>query len=89
MGLLDKLQNSGGSPYSVYNGGTPATLGQSSPLSQLHKEYSINGNTATFTYVGYPAPSQLDLNGQQPWNSYDNPFPTNPNGSPPEGIGRF
>ena len=52
-------------------------------------EYSINGNTATFTYVGYPSPSQLDLNGQKPFNSYDNPFPNNPDGSPPEGIGRF
>ena len=66
MGLIDLL------PKSNFGlaGQTPVTTPQGDPTSTLHKEYSINGNpnqTGTF-----PAPSELDLNGQTPDKYMDN-----------------
>jgi hypothetical protein len=66
MGLIDLL------PKSNFGlaGQTPSLTPQGDPTSTLHREYSINGNpnqTGTF-----PAPSQLDLDGQTPEKYMDN-----------------
>jgi len=66
MGLIDLL------PKSNFGlaGQTPTSTPQGDAASTLHKEYSINGNpnqTGTF-----PAPSELDLNGQTPDKYMDN-----------------
>jgi hypothetical protein len=66
MGLIDLLPNSN---FGLA-GQTPSLTPQGDPASTLHREYSINGNpnqTGTF-----PAPSQLDLDGQTPEKYMDN-----------------
>ena len=50
-----------------------------SPGSKLHYEYSINGNP---NVAGKPNPSDLDLDGLKPSNSYDVTAPA-------EGLGRI
>jgi len=69
MGILDKL-NTDGSSLSSFDGVTPPTMPSASPLSNVHDEYSING---TPTIPGYPAPSNLDLDGVTPAKYLDTP----------------
>ena len=66
MGLIDLL------PKSNFGlaGQTPGLTPQGDPKSTLHKEYSINGNPEQSGK--FPAPSQLDLNGQTPDKYMDN-----------------
>ena len=64
MALINKLQ-SGGSPLSVLNGGTPPI--PDFAASTLHDTYSINDIPIM---PGKPAPSQLDLNGEVPTSNY-------------------
>ena len=78
MGLEKKLTVQG-SPLSKNNGADVSIRPGTSPLSELHYEYSINGNPSL---AGKPNPSGLDLNGLKPSNSYDTTAPT-------EGIGRI
>jgi hypothetical protein len=47
----------------------PPNLDLSNPQSTLHNEYSINGNP---NLLGYPTPSELDLNGETPEQYLDN-----------------
>ncbi len=81
MGLIDKLKNGSGSPLSYTNGSPvnkPTAQGPYAPGfavfnnedSQLHFEYSINGNPFIANQKGTVQPSQLDLNGQTP-GKYD------------------
>lgn len=58
-----------GSNLSEFDGQTPPTTNQDTAQSVLHYEYSINGNP---NLVGYPTPSQLDLNGVTPAKYEDN-----------------
>ena len=64
MGLLDKLTTNG-STYSNLNGGpTPNNL-SNLKQSQLHNEYSLNGDPRL--NVPFTQPSELDAsNGQTP-----------------------
>lgn len=78
MGLQDKLTTQG-SPLSKNNGGINSLMPGSLRTSKLHDEYSINGNP---NVVGKPTPSDLDLQGRKPSNSYDVT-------APPEGLGRI
>ena len=64
MALINKLQT-GGSPLSVLNGGTPPIPDFAG--SKLHDTYSINDVPQI---PGKPAPSQLDLNGEVPVSNY-------------------
>ena len=64
MALKDKLQT-GGSPLSVLNGQTPPIPNFAG--SKLHDTYSINDIPQI---PGKPAPSQLDLNGENPVSNY-------------------
>jgi hypothetical protein len=57
-GLYDRLVY-GGSSLSQFDGTTPPVTNQDTPQSNLHYEYSINGNP---NLQGYPSPSILDLN---------------------------
>jgi hypothetical protein len=68
MGLLDMLTTQG-SNLSEFDGQTPPISNQDTPQSQLHYEYSINGNP---NLVGYPNPSLLDMNGVTPPKYEDN-----------------
>jgi hypothetical protein len=73
MGLLDKL-NQNGSDLSQFDGATPPQMQSTNDNSTVHNEYSINGNPNQ-SYLGYPAPSSLDLDGQTPpqyLNNQDN-----------------
>lgn len=58
-----------GSNLSEFDGQTPPISNQDTPQSQLHYEYSINGNP---NLVGYPNPSLLDMNGVTPPKYEDN-----------------
>ena len=78
MGLQNKLTTQG-SPLSKNNGGINSILPGSLRTSKLHDEYSINGNP---NVAGKPTPSDLDLQGRKPSNSYDVT-------APPEGLGRI
>jgi hypothetical protein len=69
MGLLDKLTTNG-SNLSQFDGTTPPQMTSASPQSNVHNEYSINGNP---NLNGYPAPSNLDLDGVTPPKYLDNP----------------
>ena len=62
MGILNQLTQQG-SNLSQFNGNTPPTMPSASPLSNVHYEYSLNGNP---NIPNYPTPSQLDLDGQTP-----------------------
>lgn len=97
-GLRNKLEQQGGSTYSNLNGADPTLTNQR--LSKLHFEYSINNNPHIEPkYVGFPKPSQLDLNGVNPLSankdattiSINNSFRngTYKNGAPDAGIGRI
>lgn len=77
MGLLNKLKTGQGSPLSYTNGGPvnkPTAQGPYAPGfavfnnedSQLHFEYSINGNPFIANQKGTVQPSVLDLNGLTP-----------------------
>jgi len=78
MGLKNKLQTGGGSPYSNYTGIPPhPTMAGALYSSKLHYEYSLDG---TPNIINKPSPSVLDLNGNKPSNSYDVT-------APPEGLG--
>ena len=79
MGLLNKLTVNPGSVFSQGNGETPPTPIGATPQSKLQYTYSINGIP---NVPNKPSPSNLDLDGQKPSNSYDVT-------SPPEGIGRI
>jgi len=68
MGLLDMLTTQG-SNLSEFDGQTPPISNQDTPQSQLHYEYSINGNP---NLTGYPSPSLLDMNGVTPPKYEDN-----------------
>jgi hypothetical protein len=68
MGILTKLLEEG-SALSQFNGGDPEVTNQDTAQSTLHNQYSINGNP---NLVGYPSPSQLDLNGETPTKYLDN-----------------
>lgn len=68
MGLLTKLTDEG-SALSQYNGANPEVINADTAQSTLHNQYSINGNP---NLVGYPSPSQLDLNGETPTKYLDN-----------------
>lgn len=68
MGILNRLLEEG-SALSQYNGADPEVTNQDTSLSTLHNQYSINGNP---NLVGYPSPSQLDLNGETPTKYLDN-----------------
>lgn len=69
MGLLDQL-NTAGSNLSQFDGTTPPQMASASPQSNVHNEYSINGNP---NINGYPSPSTLDLDGLTPPKYLDNP----------------
>mgnify|MGYP003641524674 FL=1 len=69
MGLLDKL-NTNGSNLSQFDGTTPPLMTSANPQSNVHNEYSINGNP---NLNGYPSPSNLDLDGVTPPKYLDNP----------------
>jgi len=79
MGLLDKLTTGTGSPLSKANGSTPPTPVGATDQSKLQYTYSINGIP---NVPDKPQPSDLDLNGVKPSNSYDQTAPT-------EGIGNI
>lgn len=68
MGILNKLLEEG-SALSQYNGADPEITNADTTQSTLHNQYSINGNP---NLVGYPSPSQLDLNGETPTKYLDN-----------------
>jgi len=57
-GLYDRLLY-GGSGLRQFDGGNPPITNEDTPQSNLHYEYSINGNP---NLPGYPLPSLLDLN---------------------------
>jgi len=78
MGLQDKLTTQG-SPLSKNNGGANSLMQGSLPSSKLHDEYSITGNPA---FRMKPTPSELDLDGLKPVNSYDQTAPA-------EGLGNI
>tara|TARA_R110001592_G_scaffold58654_2_gene177471 strand:+ start:265 stop:480 length:216 start_codon:yes stop_codon:yes gene_type:complete len=62
MGLIDQLAKQG-SNLTQWDGSNPADMPGSKPLSELHYEYSLNGNP---NFPKKPAPSQLDLDGLTP-----------------------
>jgi hypothetical protein len=67
MGLLDLLPTSN----LGLDGLTPAQIASANPNSTLHYQSSINDNPLLPN--GYPAPSELDLNGNTPAKYLDNP----------------
>ena len=67
MGLLDLLPSSN----LGLDGLTPAQIASANPNSTLHYQSSINDNPLLPN--GYPAPSELDLNGITPAKYLDNP----------------
>ena len=67
MGLLDLLPTSN----LGLDGVTPAQIASANPNSTLHYQSSINDNPLLPN--GYPAPSELDLNGITPAKYLDNP----------------
>lgn len=79
MGLLDKLTTGVGSPLSKANGSTPPIPVGATDQSKLQFTYSINGIP---NVPNKPQPSDLDLDGVKPSNSYDQT-------APPEGIGNI
>ncbi len=70
MGLLNMLTQQG-SQLSEFDGQTPPPANIDVPWSQLHYEYSINGNP---NLIGFPQPSLLDLDGITP-DKYEDNFP--------------
>lgn len=69
MGLLNMLTQQG-SQLSEFDGQTPPPANIDVQGSTLHYQYSING---TPNMVGFPTPSQLDLDGVTPPKYLDNP----------------
>lgn len=67
MGLINKLADT----TLGLQGTTPPKYGDTGATSNLHNEYSLNGNP---TLPGKPTPSQLDLNGETP-EQYINNLP--------------
>lgn len=67
MGLLDLLPTSDLGLQGV----TPGQIPSANPASTLHYQSSINDNPEL--PAGYPAPSELDLNGITPSKYLDNP----------------
>jgi hypothetical protein len=67
MGLLDLLPTSN----LGLDGVTPGQIPSANPNSTLHYQSSINDNPLLPN--GYPAPSELDLNGLTPTKYLDNP----------------
>lgn len=67
MGLLDLLPTSN----LGLDGITPGQIPSANPNSTLHYQSSINDNPLLPN--GYPAPSELDLNGITPAKYLDNP----------------
>lgn len=67
MGLLDLLPSSN----LGLQGSTPGQIPSANPNSTLHYQSSINNNPNL--QAGYPAPSELDLNGITPAKYLDNP----------------
>jgi hypothetical protein len=59
-----------GSQLSEFDGQTPPPANIDVQGSTLHYQYSING---TPNMVGFPTPSQLDLDGITPPRYLDNP----------------
>lgn len=59
-----------GSQLSEFDGQTPPPSNIDVQGSTLHYQYSING---TPNMVGFPTPSQLDLDGVTPPKYLDNP----------------
>jgi len=106
MGLENKLISQGSS-FGAGVGGNSANLQSernavigSKSTSKLHYEYSINGMpNIEPPYIGFPKPSQLDLNGIAPlgpnrdgrFASINNTFSggTYKNSAPAAGIGRI
>lgn len=78
MGLQNKLTQQG-SPLSSNNGGPNSVQVGATDQSKLQYTYSING---TPFIPNKPRPSQLDLDGQKPSNSYDQTAPA-------EGLGNI
>ena len=68
MGLLDKLTNEG-SNLSQFDGATPPPSNIDVAGSNLHYNYSLNGNP---NLAGFPNPSSLDLDGVTPPKYTDN-----------------
>lgn len=69
MGLLNMLTQQG-SQLSEFDGQTPPPANIDVAGSTLHYQYSINGNP---NMMGFPTPSQLDLDGVTPDRYLDNP----------------
>jgi hypothetical protein len=67
MGLLDLLPTSD----LGLEGITPSQIPSANPNSTLHYQSSINNNPNLPN--GYPAPSELDLDGVTPAKYLDNP----------------
>ena len=67
MGLLDLLPSSN----LGLDGATPPQIPSANPNSTLHYQSSINNNPTLA--AGFPAPSELDLNGTTPSKYLDNP----------------
>ena len=67
MGLLDLLPTSN----LGLDGVTPAQIPSANSNSTLHYQSSINNNPQIPN--GYPAPSELDLDGVTPAKYLDNP----------------
>ena len=67
MGLLDLLPSSN----LGLQGSTPGQIPSANPNSTLHYQSSINNNPNLA--AGFPAPSELDLNGTTPSKYLDNP----------------
>ena len=68
MGILNRLQTEG-SNLSEFDGTTPPVTNLDTADSVLHKTYSLNGDPAL---LGFPQPSQLDLDGVTPPKYLDN-----------------
>ncbi len=67
MGLLDLLPSSN----LGLQGSTPGQIPSANPNSTLHYQSSINNNPTLGG--GFPAPSELDLDGVTPSKYLDNP----------------
>lgn len=78
MGLKKKLTLQGSS-LSSNNGGPNSVQVGATAQSKLQYTYSLDG---TPHIPNKPQPSQLDLDGQKPSNSYDQTAPT-------EGLGNI
>lgn len=72
MGLIDKLE-SGGASNQSFNGKKPNQSPFSTPQSNLHNTFSLNGQPQIASLKASSTPSSLDLDGKTPAKYLDNP----------------